>query len=91
MCAVVASLQPPDAILVDESLTSGSQYWDLSKVGEILAAFGFYVWVKFWPIWDTRMERGIETRAVFWSLFILQLFWIQISMSYHEYSSARIT
>lgn len=27
MCAVVAALQPEDAIIVDESLTSGTAYW----------------------------------------------------------------
>ncbi|KAJ9533487.1 hypothetical protein QJQ45_026522 [Haematococcus lacustris] len=31
LCTVVAALQPPDCILVDESLTSGVGYWDLSK------------------------------------------------------------
>ncbi|KAL6753211.1 thiamine diphosphate-binding protein [Haematococcus lacustris] len=31
LCTVVAALQPPDCILVDESLTSGGAYWDLSK------------------------------------------------------------
>ena len=32
MCAVIAHMQPEDAIIVDESLTSGGAYWDLSKV-----------------------------------------------------------
>ena len=32
MCAVIAAMQPSDAIIVDESLTSGGAYWDLSKV-----------------------------------------------------------
>ena len=32
MCAVIAHLQPEDAIIVDESLTSGGAYWELSKV-----------------------------------------------------------
>ncbi len=32
MCAVIAHVQPEDAIVVDESLTSGGAYWDLSKV-----------------------------------------------------------
>ena len=32
MCAVIAHLQPEGAIIVDESLTSGGAYWDLSKV-----------------------------------------------------------
>ena len=32
MCAVISHLQPEDAIVVDESLTSGGAYWDLSKV-----------------------------------------------------------
>lgn len=32
MCAVIARLQPEDAIIVDESLTSGGAYWELSKV-----------------------------------------------------------
>jgi hypothetical protein len=32
MCAVIAHVQPEDAIIVDESLTSGGAYWDLSKV-----------------------------------------------------------
>ena len=32
MCAVIAHLQPQDAIIVDESLTSGGAYWELSKV-----------------------------------------------------------
>eukprot|EP00951_Prasinocladus_malaysianus_P005978 scaffold42223_cov38-Prasinocladus_malaysianus.AAC.1 len=31
MCQVIAALQPPDAIVIDESLTSGGTYWDLSK------------------------------------------------------------
>ncbi|DBA73562.1 TPA: hypothetical protein ACH3X2_009803 [Trebouxia sp. C0005] len=31
MCAVIAHVQPEDAIIVDESLTSGGAYWDLSK------------------------------------------------------------
>lgn len=31
MCAVIAHMQPEDAIVVDESLTSGGAYWDLSK------------------------------------------------------------
>ena len=33
MCTVIAHLQPDKAIIVDESLTSGGAYWDLSKVG----------------------------------------------------------
>jgi hypothetical protein len=32
MCAVVAALQPPGCVVVDESLTSGSSYWDFSQV-----------------------------------------------------------
>ncbi len=32
MCAVITHMQPEDAIIVDESLTSGGAYWDLSKV-----------------------------------------------------------
>lgn len=32
MCQVVAALQPPGTILVDESLTSGTAYWEASKV-----------------------------------------------------------
>ena len=32
MCAVIAAMQPQDAIIVDESLTSGGAYWDFSKV-----------------------------------------------------------
>lgn len=32
MCAVIAHLQPDKAIIVDESLTSGGAYWNLSKV-----------------------------------------------------------
>jgi hypothetical protein len=32
LCQVVAALQPPDAVLVDESLTSGNAYWEASKV-----------------------------------------------------------
>ena len=32
MCAVIAHLQPEDVIIVDESLTSGGAYWELSKV-----------------------------------------------------------
>ena len=31
MCAVIASLQPPNAIVVDESLTSGTQYWEYTE------------------------------------------------------------
>ena len=31
LCAVVAALQPADAIIVDESLTSGTAYWALSE------------------------------------------------------------
>ncbi|PRW56678.1 decarboxylase [Chlorella sorokiniana] len=31
MCQTVAALQPPGAIIVDESLTSGSSYWALSR------------------------------------------------------------
>ncbi|DBA95904.1 TPA: hypothetical protein ACH3X1_001437 [Trebouxia sp. C0004] len=31
MCAVIAHVQPEDIIIVDESLTSGGAYWDLSK------------------------------------------------------------
>lgn len=31
LCAVVAELQPENAIVVDESITSGGQYWELSK------------------------------------------------------------
>lgn len=31
LCAVVAQLQPENAIVVDESITSGGQYWELSK------------------------------------------------------------
>lgn len=30
MCAVLVSRQPADAIVVDESITSGTAYWDLS-------------------------------------------------------------
>lgn len=30
MCAVVAALQPEDCVVVDESLTSGTSYWDRS-------------------------------------------------------------
>lgn len=30
MCAIVAALQPEDCIVVDESLTSGTSYWDKS-------------------------------------------------------------
>ena len=30
MCAVVAALQPEDCVVVDESLTSGTSYWDKS-------------------------------------------------------------
>jgi len=32
MCQALAALQPPDSILVDESLTSGNAYWEASKV-----------------------------------------------------------
>jgi len=32
LCAVVAALQPEGTILVDESLTSGGAYYELSKV-----------------------------------------------------------
>jgi len=31
MCAVIAHLQPENAIVVDESLTSGTQYWELTE------------------------------------------------------------
>ncbi|KAI8469996.1 MAG: thiamine pyrophosphate enzyme, N-terminal TPP binding domain-containing protein [Monoraphidium minutum] len=31
LCAALAALQPEGAIIVDESLTSGSAYWDASK------------------------------------------------------------
>ena len=31
LCAAVAALQPPHAIIVDESITSGGPYWELSK------------------------------------------------------------
>ena len=39
MCAVIAHLQPQGAIIVDESLTSGGAYWDLSKVCMLPATF----------------------------------------------------
>lgn len=32
MCAIIAHMQPEGVITVDESLTSGGAYWDLSKV-----------------------------------------------------------
>ena len=32
LCAAIVSLQPEDAIVVDESLTSGTSYWELSQV-----------------------------------------------------------
>ena len=32
LCQAVAALQPAGTILVDESLTSGTAYWDASKV-----------------------------------------------------------
>lgn len=31
LCQIVAHLQPKDAIIVDESLTSGNAYWDASR------------------------------------------------------------
>ncbi len=31
LCAAIVSLQPEGAIVVDESLTSGSSYWELSQ------------------------------------------------------------
>lgn len=31
LCQTVAALQPPEAIIVDESLTSGNSYWDHSR------------------------------------------------------------
>ncbi|GIL62820.1 hypothetical protein Vafri_16971 [Volvox africanus] len=31
LCAVLAALQPEGAVIVDESLTSGSSYWEVSK------------------------------------------------------------
>ncbi|GAB4823280.1 hypothetical protein N2152v2_010326 [Parachlorella kessleri] len=31
LCQVIAALQPPNCILVDESLTSGNGYWEASK------------------------------------------------------------
>ena len=36
MSAVIAHLQPEGAIIVDESLTSGGSYWELSKVTSLL-------------------------------------------------------
>ena len=44
MCAVIAHMQPEDAIVVDESLTSGGAYWDLSKVPFILPSL-FQFWL----------------------------------------------
>lgn len=32
LCAVIAHMQPEGAVVVDESLTTGGEYWDLSKV-----------------------------------------------------------
>jgi hypothetical protein len=32
LCQAVAVLQPADAVLVDESLTTGNAYWEASKV-----------------------------------------------------------
>lgn len=32
LCAAIACLQPEGSIIVDESLTTGGAYWDLSKV-----------------------------------------------------------
>jgi hypothetical protein len=32
LCQALAALQPPDCVLVDESLTSGAVYWEVSKV-----------------------------------------------------------
>jgi len=32
LCTAIVSLQPEGAIVVDESLTSGSSYWELSEV-----------------------------------------------------------
>ena len=31
MCAIVAALQPEDCVVVDESLTSGTSYWDKKR------------------------------------------------------------
>ena len=31
LCQTVAAVQPPDCIVVDESLTSGGAYWEYSK------------------------------------------------------------
>lgn len=33
LCAVVAALQPEGCVVVDESLTAGSTYWEASQVG----------------------------------------------------------
>lgn len=33
LCQTVAALQPPGTIVVDESLTSGTAYWEAAKVG----------------------------------------------------------
>jgi hypothetical protein len=32
LCQAVAAVQPADAVLVDESLTSGNAYWEASNV-----------------------------------------------------------
>ena len=32
LCAAIARLQPEGAIIIDESLTSGTAYWELSQV-----------------------------------------------------------
>ena len=49
MCAVIAAMQPQDAIIVDESLTSGGAYWDVSKVHPTFLGVMFVVtsWYPF--------------------------------------------
>jgi hypothetical protein len=37
LCAVLAALQPPGAVVVDESLTSGSSYWEYLRYGKTIS------------------------------------------------------
>lgn len=52
MCQAVAALQPPGTILVDESLTSGTAYWEASKVGSL-------------PTWGFTCQ-GQDALCIFW-------------------------
>ena len=65
MCAVVAAVQPQDAIIVDEALTSGGAYWDFSKVNPTLLGpvLRSCIWlaVCIWLgvcIWSAQVRTG---------------------------------